>query len=296
VNTRIVAKDASNPHKLGTCFGGAQGNGAPAVASPPNLHRKATSVLFKFTSRTSDSFMTETKQHEFSKLRGQLLIYIDSSIYHIHQYYLRPRETKAITMASPAPSTDSTDSASAAKKEDITFKFCRECSNMLYPKEDRMTNQLMFACRTCQFSEPAKASCVFRNHMYNTVGETAGVTQDVGSDPTVGGPLSESEEFATSGVVGSDVEEFCCTLCGREIEWCCPHCGEEVEFCELKVGPGGVVDARGDGLEGVGNKVQGLTLEEMSRMEEDDEDMDGEEDTTGGEFLHEGEGDGDRGE
>ena len=56
----------------------------------------------------------------------------------------------------------------------------------------------MFACRTCQFAEPAISSCVFRNNLYNTVGETAGVTQDVGSDPTVGVP------------------DFC-TLCGQEI-------------------------------------------------------------------------------
>ena len=56
---------------------------------------------------------------------------------------------------------------------------------MLYPKEDKMTSKLMFACRTCQYSEEAQSSCVFRNNMYNTVGETAGVTQDVGSDPTV---------------------------------------------------------------------------------------------------------------
>lgn len=72
-------------------------------------------------------------------------------------------------------------------------------SNMLYPKEDRNNNKLMFACRTCQFSEEAISSCVFRNNLYNTVGETAGVTQDVGSDPTVG--------FAGF-----------CTLCGEEIK------------------------------------------------------------------------------
>lgn len=62
-------------------------------------------------------------------------------------------------------------------------------SNMLYPKEDRLSNTLMFACRTCQFSEPASSSCVFRNILHNSVGETAGVTQDVGSDPTVRDPL-----------------------------------------------------------------------------------------------------------
>lgn len=59
---------------------------------------------------------------------------------------------------------------------------------MLYPKEDLNNKKLMYACRTCQFSEEATSSCVFRNNLYNTVGETAGVTQDVGSDPTVGLP------------------------------------------------------------------------------------------------------------
>ena len=60
---------------------------------------------------------------------------------------------------------------------------------MLYPKEDPETHRLNFACRTCQYSEEAASSCVFRNVLNNAVGETAGVTQDVGSDPTVGLPI-----------------------------------------------------------------------------------------------------------
>jgi len=60
---------------------------------------------------------------------------------------------------------------------------------MLYPKEDPDTHQLQFACRTCQYSEKATSSCVFRNVLNNAVGETAGVTQDVGSDPTVSLPF-----------------------------------------------------------------------------------------------------------
>lgn len=85
-------------------------------------------------------------------------------------------------------------------------------SNMLYPKEDRNSNKLMFACRTCQFSEDAISSCVFRNNLYNTVGETAGVTQDVGSDPTVGIPTF-------------------CTLCGQVIT--CDICeGQERPFMD----------------------------------------------------------------
>ena len=76
---------------------------------------------------------------------------------------------------------------------------------MLYAKEDRINNKLMFACRTCQYSEDAASACVFRNSIYNIIGETAGVTQDVGSDPTVGLP------------------DVFCILCGQAIT--CDFCG-----------------------------------------------------------------------
>ncbi|KAI9675392.1 MAG: hypothetical protein M1817_001296 [Caeruleum heppii] len=113
--------------------------------------------------------------------------------------------------ASPAPSGER--DAPQDNLKQITFQFCRECSNMLYPKEDRISNTLMFACRTCQFSEPATSSCVFRNQLQNSVGETAGVTQDVGSDPTVGLP------------------NFC-ILCGSEIV--CVHCGQGISCQEME--------------------------------------------------------------
>lgn len=92
---------------------------------------------------------------------------------------------------------------------------------MLYPKEDRITNTLMFACRTCQFSEPAASACVFRNELTNTVGETAGITQDVGSDPTVGDNLA-----AAAAAVDDDDSTVMplCTMCGQEIV--CEMCGE----------------------------------------------------------------------
>ncbi|OBR14768.1 DNA-directed RNA polymerase subunit [Colletotrichum higginsianum IMI 349063] len=88
-------------------------------------------------------------------------------------------------MATPM-STTSQDESANKKLEQITFRFCSECSNMLYPKEDEETHRLQFTCRTCQFTEEAQSTCVFRNVMNNAAGETAGVTQDVGSDPTVG--------------------------------------------------------------------------------------------------------------
>jgi DNA-directed RNA polymerase II subunit RPB9 len=84
-------------------------------------------------------------------------------------------------MASP----ESTTSDTKRPLEQITFRFCSECSNMLYPKEDPENRQLLYTCRTCQYTEEAASSCVFRNVLNSASGETAGVTQDVASDPTV---------------------------------------------------------------------------------------------------------------
>ncbi|KAL2270530.1 hypothetical protein VTJ83DRAFT_2714 [Remersonia thermophila] len=86
-------------------------------------------------------------------------------------------------MSSPAASASGGDNKNPA--EQITFRFCSECSNMLYPKEDEAERKLMFTCRTCNFSEEATSSCIFRNTMNTSTGETAGVTQDVASDPTL---------------------------------------------------------------------------------------------------------------
>ena len=98
---------------------------------------------------------------------------------------------------------------------------------MLYPKEDRDNSTLMFACRTCTFAEPASSSCVFRNILYNTVGETAGVTQDVGSDPTVGTSNSDSDYSNSDSDFPSNFG--LCILCGEEIS--CSVCGESVSEC-----------------------------------------------------------------
>lgn len=84
----------------------------------------------------------------------------------------------------------------------------------------------MFYCRACTYSESAKESCVYRNDLSNTVGETAGITQDVGSDPTVGEDLSMSQTLQDPMPV--------CTMCGQEIT--CEECGEaEAEGLFLEV-------------------------------------------------------------
>ncbi|KAK1763440.1 hypothetical protein QBC33DRAFT_549683 [Phialemonium atrogriseum] len=88
-------------------------------------------------------------------------------------------------MTSPAPSTTSNEGSRPKHTEQITFRFCSECSNMLYPKEDEDSHKLQFTCRTCQYTEEATSTCIYRNVLNNAVGETAGVTQDVSSDPTL---------------------------------------------------------------------------------------------------------------
>jgi DNA-directed RNA polymerase II subunit RPB9 len=140
-------------------------------------------------------------------------------------------------MSSPAASVSGDRKKPA---EQITFRFCSECSNMLYPKEDELERKLMFTCRTCNFSEEATSSCIFRNAMNNAAGETAGVTQDVGSDPTVGSPFiscgGDGEEVQGSAAPGSPVSpglsrsstpSACvssCLGCGRIIV--CETCGD----------------------------------------------------------------------
>lgn len=103
-------------------------------------------------------------------------------------------------------------------------------SNMLYPKEDRMSNTLMFACRTCQFSEPASAHCIWRNSLKEDVQETAGNVDDVAQDPTVGTCSSSDsimEDIEDAEVEGEDVVPEMCTMCGNEI--LCPICGEPTD-------------------------------------------------------------------
>ncbi|KAJ5668986.1 hypothetical protein N7462_010056 [Penicillium macrosclerotiorum] len=113
--------------------------------------------------------------------------------------------------ASPSPSAG----ADSKQSDQIHFRFCRECSNLLYPKEDRATNQLMFTCRTCHVGEPASSYCVYQNKLHSQVGDTAGVTQDVGSDPTVCLPDPSCDFFNIPGFCSLCAGEIPCDICGR---------------------------------------------------------------------------------
>lgn len=73
-----------------------------------------------------------------------------------------------------------------------------------------MANQLIFQCRNCSWSTEVGATCIYRNELSGNVSETAGVIQDVASDPTVGDPIPEF-----------------CTICGEVIV--CPTCLEPTD-------------------------------------------------------------------
>ncbi|KAB2577328.1 putative dna directed rna polymerase ii 15 kda protein [Lasiodiplodia theobromae] len=143
--------------------------------------------------------------------------------------------------ASPAPS----DGGNTEPKK-ITFRFCADCSNLLYPRENpEDRNSLQFACRTCNYYTDADTSCIYRNEMSNTAAETAGVTSDLGQDPTVSNaavhtgapphhhsgnmnPYMDVEDMDMN--VMDDVPSFC-TMCGQEIF--CEICGQETKDAGL---------------------------------------------------------------
>ncbi|XP_055357918.1 DNA-directed RNA polymerase II subunit RPB9-like [Paramacrobiotus metropolitanus] len=67
----------------------------------------------------------------------------------------------------------------------VGIRFCGECNNMLYPKEDKSTRRLMYTCRNCVFSEPAMNSCVYVNKILHKVDELTHIVSDVVADPTL---------------------------------------------------------------------------------------------------------------
>jgi DNA-directed RNA polymerase II subunit RPB9 len=71
------------------------------------------------------------------------------------------------------------------------FEVADTSNNMLYPKEDRINQRLLYSCRNCDYTEIAENNCIYRNELMSALAETAGVTQDISSDPTL--PRSDKE-------------------------------------------------------------------------------------------------------
>eukprot|EP00735_Rhodelphis_limneticus_P004870 TRINITY_DN16524_c0_g1::TRINITY_DN16524_c0_g1_i1::g.1853::m.1853 TRINITY_DN16524_c0_g1::TRINITY_DN16524_c0_g1_i1::g.1853 ORF type:complete len:129 (+),score=-0.93,sp/Q6NLH0/RPB9A_ARATH/51.79/1e-35,RNA_POL_M_15KD/PF02150.11/4.2e-13,RNA_POL_M_15KD/PF02150.11/85,TFIIS_C/PF01096.13/6e+02,TFIIS_C/PF01096.13/3.4e+02,TFIIS_C/PF01096.13/7.3e-10,Zn_Tnp_IS1595/PF12760.2/4.9,Zn_Tnp_IS1595/PF12760.2/0.0071,DZR/PF12773.2/0.028,DZR/PF12773.2/12,Ogr_Delta/PF04606.7/1.8e+03,Ogr_Delta/PF04606.7/4.5e+03,Ogr_Delta len=65
------------------------------------------------------------------------------------------------------------------------MKFCRECNNMLYPKEDKVERRLLYACKVCDYWEPSNEYCISRNELKIEATQYTQVIYDLTRDPTL---------------------------------------------------------------------------------------------------------------
>ncbi|CAL1397382.1 unnamed protein product [Linum trigynum] len=107
-----------------------------------------------------------------------------------------------------------------------TMKFCRECNNILYPKEDREQKMLLYACRNCDHQEVAENYCVYRNEVHHSAAERTQVLQDVAADPT----LPRTKDVQCAECKHHEAVFFQATARGEEgmtlfFVCCNPNCG-----------------------------------------------------------------------
>jgi DNA-directed RNA polymerase II subunit RPB9 len=67
----------------------------------------------------------------------------------------------------------------------VGIRFCQECNNMLYPKEDKDNKVLLYACRNCDYRQLADSCCVYVNKIMHEVDEITNIVTDVTGDPTL---------------------------------------------------------------------------------------------------------------
>lgn len=79
----------------------------------------------------------------------------------------------------------------------VGIKFCKECNNMLYPKEDKENKMLLYACRNCQYQEVADNTCIYVNRITAEVDEFTQIIGDVIADPTL--PRTEDHPCTKCG-------------------------------------------------------------------------------------------------
>ncbi|TFL06810.1 hypothetical protein BDV98DRAFT_499224 [Pterulicium gracile] len=66
-----------------------------------------------------------------------------------------------------------------------SLHFCSECNNLLYPKADPQRRLMVYACRICAYEEGGDNKCVYRNDLLTVTKEQKGITEDLGTDPTL---------------------------------------------------------------------------------------------------------------
>ncbi|XP_078156131.1 DNA-directed RNA polymerases II, IV and V subunit 9B-like [Carex rostrata] len=67
-----------------------------------------------------------------------------------------------------------------------TIKFCRECNNILYPKEDKEIPRLLYACRNCDYEEASDNNIVYKMEIRKpSTEDVTGDFKDAVADPSL---------------------------------------------------------------------------------------------------------------
>lgn len=59
-------------------------------------------------------------------------------------------------------------------------------SNLLYPREDRQLNKLLYVCKACSSVQEHDSACTYRQNLSDAAQESMGEKAYVANDPTVG--------------------------------------------------------------------------------------------------------------
>ncbi|XP_038817672.1 DNA-directed RNA polymerase II subunit RPB9-like [Salvelinus namaycush] len=67
----------------------------------------------------------------------------------------------------------------------VGIRFCQECNNMLYPKEDKENRILLYACRNCDYQQEVDNICIYVNNISHSLSLLSQIIADVSQDPTL---------------------------------------------------------------------------------------------------------------
>ncbi|KAL7553559.1 hypothetical protein ACHAWF_016847 [Thalassiosira exigua] len=80
----------------------------------------------------------------------------------------------------------------------LLMRFCPHDSSMLYPKENRAEQKLVYACRLCRYTEYAQGQLIYKNVLKKEVGNVLHtVPSAVSDDPTL--PRSQNAHCGKCG-------------------------------------------------------------------------------------------------
>ncbi|XP_054155759.1 DNA-directed RNA polymerase II subunit RPB9-like [Oppia nitens] len=69
----------------------------------------------------------------------------------------------------------------------VRIRFCPECNNMLYQRQNKEQRTLVFFCRTCLYQREATKDqyCVYINNIKHDINELSLINPDLVDDPTL---------------------------------------------------------------------------------------------------------------